>query len=231
MDGWYVHVHDLRSVGVCGGVARVGSSTHTFPPNLLLICFVCASLPVASPWPAFKLCVVMGCSHWLLVLDPLCNASDAADCTGGRGWRPAPYQLPAVPAHRLQQRQAASGSGTTCQVRALCCSPCATQRCILHSIPPTKRTGAPVHHPGTRVQQQAPAGAATRWHLGVTPHPRHAALCCRDVDMCLTELAGSLPLDVMPGAGDPSNYSLPQQPLHKCLFPGTAAFPTLQVPA
>ena len=51
---------------------------------------------------------------------------------------------------------------------------------------------------------------------------------CRDVDMCLTELAGSLPVDVMPGAGDPANYSLPQQPLHKCLFPGAAAFPTLQ---
>lgn len=46
--------------------------------------------------------------------------------------------------------------------------------------------------------------------------------------MCLTELCGSVPLDVMPGAGDPSNYSLPQQPLHKCLFPGAAAFPSLQ---
>ena len=49
----------------------------------------------------------------------------------------------------------------------------------------------------------------------------------RDVDLALTELAGSLPVDVMPGAGDPANYSLPQQPLHPCLFPGAAAYSTL----
>lgn len=50
----------------------------------------------------------------------------------------------------------------------------------------------------------------------------------RDVDMSLTELAGAVPVDVMPGAGDPANYALPQQPLHRCLLPGAAAFPTLQ---
>jgi hypothetical protein len=45
----------------------------------------------------------------------------------------------------------------------------------------------------------------------------------RDLDMALAELAESLPLDVMPGAADPANLSLPQQPLHKCLFPGGRA--------
>ncbi len=45
----------------------------------------------------------------------------------------------------------------------------------------------------------------------------------RDLDMALAELAESLPVDVMPGADDPANVSLPQQPLHKCLFPGGCA--------
>lgn len=95
----------------------------------------------------------------------------------------------------------------------------------------------------------------------------------RDADMSLTELAGAVPVNVMPGArrgsggaaaaalagrhvgaavclprllsarhmqgthlamrpwlpgaGDPANYSLPQQPLHRCLLPGSSPFPTL----
>lgn len=48
----------------------------------------------------------------------------------------------------------------------------------------------------------------------------------READVRLTELASSVPVDVMPGASDPANYSLPQQPLHRCLFPGAAGFPT-----
>jgi DNA polymerase II small subunit/DNA polymerase delta subunit B len=45
--------------------------------------------------------------------------------------------------------------------------------------------------------------------------------------MALTELAAAVPLDIMPGAGDPANYTLPQQPLHRCMFPGAAAYSTL----
>ena len=36
-----------------------------------------------------------------------------------------------------------------------------------------------------------------------------------------------MPVDVMPGPSDPSNHSLPQQPLHECLLPGSAGFATL----
>ncbi|PRW57144.1 DNA polymerase delta small subunit [Chlorella sorokiniana] len=50
----------------------------------------------------------------------------------------------------------------------------------------------------------------------------------RDVDMALSELAAAVPVDIMPGAGDPANYTLPQQPLHRCLFPGAAAYSSLQ---
>ena len=46
--------------------------------------------------------------------------------------------------------------------------------------------------------------------------------------MGLSERAAAVDLDVMPGAGDPANYSLPQQPLHRCMLPGAAAFSTLR---
>lgn len=45
--------------------------------------------------------------------------------------------------------------------------------------------------------------------------------------MALSELAAAMPVDLMPGAGDPATAALPQQPLHRCLLPGAAAFPTL----
>ena len=47
---------------------------------------------------------------------------------------------------------------------------------------------------------------------------------CRDTDLLLTELAAAMPVDVMPGASEPANHSLPQQPLHRCLFPGACSF-------
>ena len=46
----------------------------------------------------------------------------------------------------------------------------------------------------------------------------------READMRLTELLTALPIDVMPGPADPANYALPQQPLHRCLFPGASHF-------
>ena len=52
-------------------------------------------------------------------------------------------------------------------------------------------------------------------------------MLCREVDMAITELAGAMPVDIMPGASDPASRSLPQQPLHHCLFPGAAGFQTL----
>lgn len=48
----------------------------------------------------------------------------------------------------------------------------------------------------------------------------------KEADMALTEMAACMPIDIMPGAADPANYSLPQQPLHKCLFPGAGSFST-----
>jgi len=49
----------------------------------------------------------------------------------------------------------------------------------------------------------------------------------RDADATLTELAAALPVDLMPGAADPSNTALPQQPLHACLLRGASAYESL----
>lgn len=40
-------------------------------------------------------------------------------------------------------------------------------------------------------------------------------LTFRDMDVVVTELAAALPVDIMPGADDPTNVALPQQPLHR----------------
>lgn len=46
----------------------------------------------------------------------------------------------------------------------------------------------------------------------------------KELDMLLTQLAAAMPVDLMPGDGDPTNHALPQQPLHPCLFPETARY-------
>ncbi|VTJ73650.1 Hypothetical predicted protein [Marmota monax] len=49
------------------------------------------------------------------------------------------------------------------------------------------------------------------------------------LDEILLQLSASVPVDVMPGEFDPTNYTLPQQPLHHCMFPLATAYSTLQL--
>ncbi|XP_071779754.1 DNA polymerase delta subunit 2 [Centroberyx gerrardi] len=51
----------------------------------------------------------------------------------------------------------------------------------------------------------------------------------RLLDELLLQLVASVPVDVMPGQYDPTNYILPQQPLHRCMFPLSSVYPTLQL--
>ncbi|MEQ2203026.1 hypothetical protein XENOCAPTIV_022790, partial [Xenoophorus captivus] len=51
----------------------------------------------------------------------------------------------------------------------------------------------------------------------------------RLLDEMLLQLVASVPVDVMPGQYDPTNYTLPQQPLHRCMFPLSSVYPTLQL--
>ena len=37
-----------------------------------------------------------------------------------------------------------------------------------------------------------------------------------------------VPVDIMPGEYDPTNQFLPQQPLHKCMFPTALSYSTVQ---
>lgn len=36
-----------------------------------------------------------------------------------------------------------------------------------------------------------------------------------------------MPTDIMPGSNDPANVLLPQQPLHRCMFPQSGRLSTL----
>ena len=47
----------------------------------------------------------------------------------------------------------------------------------------------------------------------------------RELDVLLSRLSASCPSVVLlPGAADPANFTLPQQPLHSCLTPSAATF-------
>ncbi|OEL22048.1 DNA polymerase delta small subunit [Dichanthelium oligosanthes] len=48
----------------------------------------------------------------------------------------------------------------------------------------------------------------------------------KELDIMLTQIVASLPVDIMPGCQDPANFSLPQQPLHRCLFSGASTYNT-----
>ncbi|XP_008334746.1 DNA polymerase delta subunit 2 [Cynoglossus semilaevis] len=51
----------------------------------------------------------------------------------------------------------------------------------------------------------------------------------RQLDELLLQLVASVPVDVMPGQYDPTNYTPQQQPLHRCMFPLSSVYPTLQL--
>uniref|UniRef100_A0A3Q4BK08 DNA polymerase delta subunit 2 n=1 Tax=Mola mola TaxID=94237 RepID=A0A3Q4BK08_MOLML len=51
----------------------------------------------------------------------------------------------------------------------------------------------------------------------------------RLLDELLLQLVTSVPVDVMPGQYDPTNFTLPQQPLHRCMFPLSSVYPTLDL--
>lgn len=50
----------------------------------------------------------------------------------------------------------------------------------------------------------------------------------RELDILLTQIAAGVSLDIMPGPNDPANFALPQQPLNRCLFPGSSVYNTFR---
>ncbi|XP_038702275.1 DNA polymerase delta small subunit-like [Tripterygium wilfordii] len=50
----------------------------------------------------------------------------------------------------------------------------------------------------------------------------------KELDILLAQIAVGVPLDIMPGPKDPANFSLPQQPFNRYIFPGAAAYNTFR---
>nr|XP_022333018.1 DNA polymerase delta subunit 2-like [Crassostrea virginica] len=50
----------------------------------------------------------------------------------------------------------------------------------------------------------------------------------KTLDDIFSQLASCMDVDLMPGEFDPANYTLPQQPLHKCMFPESSLYPTFR---
>ena len=44
------------------------------------------------------------------------------------------------------------------------------------------------------------------------------------LDLVLSQIVSSVPVDLIPGESDPTNFILPQQPFHPCLFPESARY-------
>ncbi|CAH1795392.1 unnamed protein product [Owenia fusiformis] len=49
----------------------------------------------------------------------------------------------------------------------------------------------------------------------------------KSLDDLLVQLAACMEVDVMPGKHDPSNSTMPQQALHRCMFPQATMYPTM----
>jgi DNA polymerase delta subunit 2 len=56
-------------------------------------------------------------------------------------------------------------------------------------------------------------------------------LVLKEADAFVFSLAANMTVDVIPGPKDPSNYSMPQQPLNRCLFPRAAQLTSLHLPS
>ena len=74
------------------------------------------------------------------------------------------------------------------------------------------------------------AGAKSAHHYTATgslTKKQQRQLCepMKQLDRFISELAATVPVDLMPGATDPANVMMPQQPLHRCLLPMSTALP------
>lgn len=54
-----------------------------------------------------------------------------------------------------------------------------------------------------------------------------AAIPLREADQWLAQLCTTVPVDLMPGEGEPTSYALPQQPFHSVLFTQSSRFSSL----
>ena len=76
-------------------------------------------------------------------------------------------------------------------------------------------------HGNNLIQTTKKAGAAKKYGYDASSYNPAPTL---HLDTFLSTLLPSLPVTILPGASDPANVSLPQQPLHPALFPQSRAY-------
>lgn len=81
---------------------------------------------------------------------------------------------------------------------------------------------------GNSVAPFAPASTRDRFSA-TKAHQPDLGGPAGQLDTLLAQLLGTCPVDVMPGKSDPTNVSLPQQPLHPCLFKHSSRFDSLNL--
>ncbi|KAJ3193938.1 hypothetical protein HK101_003786 [Irineochytrium annulatum] len=77
---------------------------------------------------------------------------------------------------------------------------------------------------GNTFPEKGPPEAAVLGNLPKKPTPTPRVSPTAGVDAVLSALTSTLPLDVLPGADDPTNFSLPQQAMHRAMFSRASRF-------
>lgn len=82
---------------------------------------------------------------------------------------------------------------------------------------------------GNCIRNEAPKSQQTLSLVSKTVVPNDSVQAVKILDAFLYEFCQFIDVDVMPGTYDPSNYILPQKPLHHCMFPKARVYKSLHV--
>lgn len=77
---------------------------------------------------------------------------------------------------------------------------------------------------GNSIDSSVSTAAQTRTTKPTSEELIADAAPLKNLDELVSSLACCMPVDIMPGDSDPSNYTMPQQSFHRCLFPQSARF-------
>lgn len=76
-------------------------------------------------------------------------------------------------------------------------------------------------------EEKTDGAAVKNYQKRLTPQAQARLLRpIQELEQVLCQLAASMHVDIMPGAGDPANFVLPQQPFNPCLFPTASRYAT-----
>lgn len=99
----------------------------------------------------------------------------------------------------------------------------AEEKQFVSRIVRTVIVGNSVNRSEAQEQVGAPSSSSTS-KKKTSEQLEYEATPLKNADELLSSLASAMAVDLMPGATDPSNYALPQQSFHPCLFPCSSRF-------